>query len=217
MIEFLRIPIFRDAPIGVVVFFLVLVIAFSVWKRSKNGSAKIAYKRKGIKPSEEKPNDAVVVVGNLDIEKLKKDIREVCNLYNEVNFQMLPKLAIGDNTHVVTFPYGISFMHFCFFVNYINSYKLASGDYSYTVTGWITANAGEECVTDAIASQVVMMYVPDSDKEGDNVYVITETGEEYIIDFSSMVPKPVNVKTIAFIPYPSEAKTFTGKDTLYYD
>lgn len=51
------------------------------------------------------------------------------------------------------------------------------------VKGWTKAVAADPWITEQIAGKQIMLYAPENEKEHDNVYVTTESGEYYKFDF----------------------------------
>lgn len=167
---------------------LILVVPFNE-KRLHYYIAGKAYwksylpKPSDIKKGKKKGNDKLIVVRGEPIEKLKKELTEVCKLYNGDMGQMYPCLSqVGDQEFIITFPYDIDFELFCYLINYI-CYPLKATGTMPEVVGWTKAADGNGWIKKDIAGQNIMIYVPKDDTEHDNVFITTEKGKCYKFDF----------------------------------
>jgi hypothetical protein len=161
---------------------------------------------------QEKTNDKIVIVKNIDLEQLRKAIIDFCNLYNQNNFTALPRLfTSSNNTFVITFPYDIDFITYCFFVNYI-TYPIDI-HYEAKVKAWTTTNSKDDWMNREIAGKKTMLFVPENDTDGDNIYLTTEDNLGYKLCFDNSQQRldfPAQSYTIA--PSSEKWKDLEGED-----
>jgi hypothetical protein len=134
-------------------------------------------------PKDKINNDKIVLIENVSLEDLKKAIQQFCNNYNQEDYRALPLLTIvSENKFVVTFPYDIDFVTYCFFVNYM--YYPNDISYKPTIKAWTTTKATDQWIKDDIANKKVMLYIPADDKDFDNVYLTTSNNVGYKMGFA---------------------------------
>lgn len=137
-------------------------------------------------------NDKVIVVCGITKQKLENDLKDLCDAHNGDGGNIYPEVRqTGETEFIITFPYDIDFVSFCYLINFL-CYPVSGGDKA-EVTGWTKAIAGDSWITKRIAGKQLMLYVPDEDKEYDNVYVTTESGDCYKFGFDGktvLLPKP---------------------------
>ena len=166
---------------------VVVIVIFKFGTRSTDSDLKNTLRPDGsIKPTTTIKNDKIVVVTNVKIEYLKTAIEQFCNLSNQDQFMVLPRLMILDSKFVITFPYDIEFDQFCFFVNYIKyAHELIlKPDYKPEIKAWCTTKAGFAWMTNEITNKHVMIYIPDWDEEYDNVYLTTQDNLGFKMGFA---------------------------------
>lgn len=136
-----------------------------------------------LKPTQLLENDKLVVVEDVSYTEIQKAIQDYCNLYNQERYQALPRMfKVSQDKFAITFPYDIEFSTFCVFVNYLHyPFDLK---YNPNIRVWTTANKGEEWVGDPIANKKVMIYIPKSDDEYDNVHLVSQDNFSVIIGFA---------------------------------
>jgi hypothetical protein len=125
---------------------------------------------------EEKENDKIIIVKRISLEYLNQAIKQFCESYNENRIIAKPRLIITENQYIIIFPYDIDFEHFCYFINYLK-YANELGlkpDYKPEILAWCSTHKGDSWMTDQIINKHVMVYIPEWDKEYDNVYLTTE-------------------------------------------
>lgn len=127
------------------------------------------------KPTTNKINDKIIVIKNLKVDYLKQAIKQFCDLSNQISYVALPRLTVLENQSIITFPYDIEFDQFCYFINYIKyAHELADkSDYKPQIRAWYTTKADDQWITEEMANKAIMLYIPDSDEEYDNVYLTT--------------------------------------------
>ena len=172
------------------------------------------------KPTLPIDNDKIIIVENLKLDYLKQAIEQLCNMSNQERYIALPRLTILDNQSVITFPYDIDFDQFCYFVNYLKyAHELSlKTDYKPEIKGWCTTKIGFAWMTDEIVNKNVMIYIPDWDKDYDNVYLTTQDNFGYKMGFSMgeehlKLDKPV-------IPYDKmtiDLNTLKNRETIDFE
>lgn len=210
----------EDIPLWGGVIVAIIFIYYKVKSGLKGNPSEKNTVRPNNKPTQEKANDKIIVVSNVDTEQLKIIIQQFCNLYNRDYFEVLPKLVIGEGIFIITFPYDISFMHLCFFINYLVYPHAANefADYKPNVKGWCKTKEDEGWITEEIALKNVMLFIDETDEYKDNVYITTTEGWSFKIDFSyeglsSSYPTPI-------LPYesrPADLEYITGKETVLFE
>lgn len=135
------------------------------------------------KPNKEEPNDRVIVVNNVNRADISSALTKFCNLYNQSSYAALPRLTeISSTSFVVTFPYGVDFVTFCFAVNFLK--YPADIKWNSDVKAWTTTQNNDEWITDKIAGKKVMLYLADNDNEYDNVFLTSIDNIGYKLDFA---------------------------------
>jgi hypothetical protein len=169
---------------------IVIVVGFLIFKfvlKSAQSDLKNNKRPNGTnKPAILIENDKIIVIKNLKLDYLKQAIEQFCNMSNQSKYIALPKLTLLDNQFVITFPYDIEFDQFCFFINYLkyaNDLSLKP-DYKPEIKAWCTTKSGFSWITDEIVNKSVMIYIPDWDKEYDNVYLTTQDNIGYKMGFA---------------------------------
>jgi len=165
----------------ILVFIVLMKFAPSLFKNDKlsNTSRPPAE----TKPSHTVPNDKLVVVGKITYEDIRKAVTNFCNMYNQDDWAVLPRLIkTADDKFVVTFPYDIDFEMLCFFINYM-AYPEGL-DISPEVIGYTTANPNDNWITPQAANKKVMLFLPENDTWDDFVLMTTEDNIGYKLGFA---------------------------------
>jgi hypothetical protein len=125
------------------------------------------------KPTEEQPNDKIIIVQNSDKEQLIKSFEGFCNLYNQEAYNLLPRLiTVEKDVFAIIFPYDIAEMDFYFMVNYLK-YPLGSEvESAAQIKGWLTQNAKK-----------TMVYNSEDSEEFDGVILTEEDNKTYFLCF----------------------------------
>jgi hypothetical protein len=171
--------------IGVIVIAVILIFKFG-FKSSESDLKNTARPNDATKPSQPIDNDKIIVVKNLKLEYLKKAIEQYCNMANQNQFTALPRLILLENQFVILFPYDIDFDQFCYFINYLKyAHELSlKSDYKPEIRAWCRTKIGYAWMTDEIVNKNVMIFIPDWDKEYDNVYLTTQDNFGYKMCFA---------------------------------
>ena len=162
-------------------------------------------------------NDKVILIKNLKLDYLKQAIAQFCNMSNQKQFIALPRLTIIGNDFVITFPYDIEFDQFCYFVNYIKyAHELSlKADYKPEIKAWCTTKNGFAWMTDEIVNKSVMIYIPDWDKDYDNVYLTTQDNLGFKMGFAmGEEHKNMDKPVVQFEKMPIDLDTLKGKEMI---
>lgn len=163
-------------------------------------------------PTQEKPNDKLVIVDKISKSEMDSILTGFCNMYNKKSFQALPRLyMLSERQFAITFPYDIEFEIYCYFVNYVHSPM--GFDKSFDVTAWETTGQAKGWITEKSANKKVMLFIPEDDTEHDNVFLTTDDNVGYKLGFAmgeekQLLPAP---KKIYFAPT-NDIKAFTVKE-----
>ena len=169
---------------------IIIVVGFVVYKfgfKSSETDLKTTTRPDNInKPTTTNANDKIILIKYLKLDYLKQAINQLCNMSNQNQYIALPRLTVLDNKHVITFPYDIDFDQFCYFVNYMKyAHDLSlKPDYKPEIKAWCTTKPDYAWMTDEIANKTVMIYIPDWDKDYDNVYLTTQDSIGYKMGFA---------------------------------
>ena len=198
---------------------LILAACYFSWakykqRKAEQGSRNGRHSRKSL-PAHEMPNDKLVIIDNLSNAEADKILTDFCRMYNEEDYQALPRLyRLNERRYAVTFPYDIDFEIFCYFVNYVH-YPIDC-DKSFDVSAWTATESVKNLITES-TNQRVMLFIPQSDKEGDNVYLTTEDNIGYKIDFAFRGKnKPLDFPALYFKKPPIAIEELSGKSYLDY-
>mgnify|MGYP006186518259 FL=1 len=134
-------------------------------------------------PTQEKPNDKLVIVDNISKTEIDSILTGFCNMYNKESFQAQPRLyKLSERQFAITFPYDIEFEIYCYFVNYVH-YPMGF-DKSFDVTAWETTGQANGWITEKTANKKIMLFIPEDDSEHDNVYLTTDDNIGYKLGFA---------------------------------
>lgn len=159
--------IFILVSLGIIVF---VVKAFTSGNMQAKNASRPALNSK---PQTIKENNKFIVVSKVTHDDIKKALVSFCNSYNEDSYQAVLRLSqVNADTFVVTFPYDIDFMTFCFAVNFLD--YPTDFKWKADVRAWATTKPGEEWITDKTVNKKVMLFVAKDDKEYDNVFLTTQ-------------------------------------------
>lgn len=163
-------------------------------------------------PTQEKPNDKLVIVDNISKTEIDSILTGFCNMYNKESFQAQPRLyKLSERQFAITFPYDIEFEIYCYFVNYVH-YPM-DFDKSFDVTAWETTGQANGWITEKSANKKVMLFIPEDDSEHDNVFLTTDDNIGYKLGFAMGEEKQLlqTPKKTYFTPK-IDIKTLTEKE-----
>lgn len=139
-------------------------------------------------------NDKIILIKNVDFEKVKLASQQFCNQYNQQKYlAVLNLIKIDNHKTVITFPFDIDFVNFCFLVNYLKYPNDIS--YNAEISGWTTTKSSDEWMTEKSVNKLVMVFIPNDDQEFDNVYMTTNDNIGYKLGFAmgeekQLLPQP---------------------------
>ena len=172
----------------IIIIAIVLIAVFLLLtSRNKKGESPLTNTKpeKITKPTNQINNDKLIIVKTVNLDLLKQAIKSFCKSYNQESFIALPRLTILNDIYIVTFPYDIDFERFCYFINYLKyPIDINLKEYKPGIVAWCTTKSQDIWMTDEIANKQVMLYIPDSDKEYDNVYLTTQDNIGFKMGFA---------------------------------
>lgn len=136
-----------------------------------------------VSPPSKVDNYKIVVIKGANYNDIKKAVQQFCDIYNQQDYAAIPSLTkIADSEFVITFPHGLTFDIFCFFVNYM--YYPNNIFYKADIKAWATTKPTDTWITEKSANKKVMLYIPADDDEHDNVYLTTQDNIGYKLGFA---------------------------------
>jgi hypothetical protein len=165
----------QSVIVGLLVVVVVVVLYF-IWAKLKNqkpqADTDTTRPPTELIPAQQKQNDKLVIVNDINYTDLQAILTGFCNMYNKESYQAQPRLSkITEREFAITFPFDIAFENFCYFVNYVH-YPMGF-DKSFSVTGWTTTKNGDTWITEKSANKKAMLFIPSDDTEHDNVFMTT--------------------------------------------
>ena len=134
-------------------------------------------------PTQEIPNDKLIVVSNGDHENLKRVLLEFCRNYNELSIKVVPRInQLNDRDFAITFPYDIDFDKYCYLINYL-VYPIDI-EWHPTVTAWATVSQSDVWRTEKTINKRVMLFINVDDQDYDHIMLITEDNIGYKLGFA---------------------------------
>jgi hypothetical protein len=134
-------------------------------------------------PKQENQNAKLVIVDNVSKTEIDDILTGFCNMYNKESFQARPRLyKLSERQFAINFPFDIEFEIYCYFINYVR-YPMGF-DKSFSVTAWETTKQTKGWITEKTANKKVMLFIPEDDKEHDNVFLTTEDNIGYKLAFA---------------------------------
>lgn len=155
--------------------------------------------------TEKKSNNKIVIVKNLKIEYLKKAIQQFIDLNKKSKYVIKPKVTILNDHFVITFPYDIEFETLCYFINYLEyAHDLSlKPDYKPEIFGWYKTKNGDKWMTNDIINKEVLLFIPETDDEYDNVYITTQDNLGFKMGFAlGYAHEKLEKPAISFIKRP---------------
>ena len=173
----------KNLIIIVIIAFVIVVAMLFLNQKTENYSNDV----KAFKETDliKMTNNKIVIVKNLKQEYLEKAIEQFIDLSKGEN-TIKPKITIFNDKLVITFPYDIEFDTLCYFINYLEyAHDLSlKPDYKPEVYGWYKTKKGDEWMTKEIVNKEVLIFIPETDDEYDNVYVTTEDNLGFKMGFA---------------------------------
>ena len=134
-------------------------------------------------PSNEKSNDKLVLIEEVNDQEINKIVQDFCNMYNKNDFIALPRVTnLSEKKFAITFPYDIDFETFCYFINYV---RYPTGfERSFKTRAWTTTKSSDKWITEKSANKKVMIFLSEFDDEYDNVFMTTADNIGYKLGFA---------------------------------
>lgn len=130
-----------------------------------------------------KENDKFIVVSRVGYGDIIKALMAFSKTYSNDAYPVVLRLSqVSTDTFVVTFPYDIDFVTFCFAVNFLK--YPTDIKWESSVKAWATAKPGEEWITDKMVNKKIMLFLAEDDKEYDNVFLTTQDNIGYKMGFA---------------------------------
>lgn len=167
--------------IGAVVILLFLICALSCKRIIK----KIMAHKNTIEHIEESVphGQRVVLAKNMTENELSNAINTFLEIYNEDgnNNYVAPEIKKGDEGFFLLFEPTLDYRGFCFWVNYL-IYSDKNKRHNNDIIGWY--EVGNANNNHPLSNKMLMLFIPESDKEFDNVYLVDDSNKCYIQEFS---------------------------------
>jgi hypothetical protein len=167
----------------------ILIVGFLFFKfglKSSQSDLKNSSRPSNLNKPTTKANDKIILIKNLKLDYLKQAINQFCNMSNKNQYIALPRLITLDSQFVITFPYDIDFDQFCYFINYIKyaNELCLKPDYKPEIKAWCTTKSDYTWIINETANKTVMIYIPEWDKDYDNVYLTTQDNIGFKMGFA---------------------------------
>ena len=94
-----------------------------------------------------------------------------------------PQVVQQENAFMLYLPDSTTYDQFCYWVNYM-VYSNKDKKYNNNITGWYEVPANAKGVWQQFANQRLMFFIPETDTEYDNVYVMTKDNICYKQEFA---------------------------------
>lgn len=127
--------------------------------------------------------NSVILVQNMSKDEII-DVIESFNKMSEENDDehedYIPEIESSNNDFLLIFDRNINFKSFCFWVNYF-VYSDRNKRHNTDITGWYAV--GNTNNNHPLANNVLMLFIPESDIEFDNVYFVDRFNNCYKQEF----------------------------------
>ena len=134
---------------------------------------------------EEAPNSySLILVQNMS----ENEINDAIESFNKIgkeedeNFEYYtPQIKTRGKDFMLLFSPTISYRNFCFWVNYL-VYSNKNKRHNNDITGWY--EVGNTSNNHPLSNKTLMLFIPESDKEFDNVYLVDNFNNCYKQEFA---------------------------------
>ena len=125
----------------------------------------------------------VVLAKNMTENELSNAINTFLEIYNEDgnNNYVAPEIKKGDEGFFLLFEPTLDYRGFCFWVNYL-IYSDKNKRHNNDIIGWY--EVGNANNNHPFSNKMLMLFIPESDNEFDNVYLVDDSNKCYIQEFS---------------------------------
>lgn len=115
----------------------------------------------------------VIRIEDVDEEKAARFISDFISLYKGSDHKIVkPEIGRKNGSIVLLFPSETQYYIFCWWVNYLT---YSEKSHRQKVTGWYGASEIEGD-TLGLSNSYLMLFVPETDKEYDNVFLTSQNG-----------------------------------------
>ena len=160
------------------------------------------------------PNEDIVFIENAKPEDLQKALKDFCKTYNQGGKVAFLNLNTYEgNIYSITFRKPIPFDVLEYLINYLH-YPFGI-DHKPNIRAWATIKPDASWIDKALHNKQVMLYIPEDDKEYDNVYFITQENQAYKDSFrADETLKKVEEKQVKFESAKQYLKDLKIKSTV---
>lgn len=168
---------------GVLILIFIIKAFMRTGKKSESDTDRIRLPNENSsKP--ERQNDKLVLVDNLSKKEMESILTSFCKIYNQENYKAQPRLfVLSERKFAITFPFDIDFKIYCFFVNYVR-YPMGF-DKQVDVIVWTSTKQAKGWITEKTENKKVMLFIPEDDREYDNVFLTTNDNIGYKLGFAT--------------------------------
>lgn len=126
----------------------------------------------------------IIRVKSMSHQKLDEAFRELKKMYDSDGEFITPEVVWDGDSPTLIFTKPVDFWMFCWWVNYLVYSEKGT---RYDAVGWYEAQEfkkinGQDCPLDG---KTLMMFVPDTDEEYDNVYITIPDNRCYKLGFDN--------------------------------
>jgi len=138
--------------------------------------------------------DNLIVIKGGSHSDIKKALQQWIELYSDdletdIKFELY---KTGQESHLIVADKRLNNEKFNFLVNYLRYPE--DIEYKISIEGYTTAKK-EKLYPENIQNKRLLIYISESDKEFDNVFVTTEDNETYKVDFGGKITRIIESKT----------------------
>jgi hypothetical protein len=143
----------------------------------------------------------IIMATQMSENEIKDAINGFIKLYEENGDKVdRPQVTqLEENTFMLRLPDTTPYDLFCYWVNYL-VYSNEKKKYNNNITGWYEVSANAKL----FPSKTLMIYVPETDTEHDNVYVTTKDNLCYKQEFAgdtALIPQEYVYRKYSAIPF----------------
>lgn len=132
--------------------------------------------------NDESTTGSRVIVAEMTEAEITQAINDFM-VINEDNHPQRPSVEQSGDRFILQFPDSTPYDLFCYWVNYI-VYSNKNKRFNNNVVGWYEAGAGATGAWTRFAGRKLMLFIPESDNEFDNVYFTTEDNRCFKQEFA---------------------------------
>ncbi len=183
-----------------IVFAIVAFIIFLIYRLPLNKQGNTLLQIEDDAPS----SNSVIRVQNMS----KNEIIDAIESFNKMNEEYdeehknyIPEIKNFNNDFLLIFDRNINFKSFCYWVNYF-VYSDRDKRHNTDITGWYAV--GNTNNNHPLANNILMLFIPESDIEFDNVYFVDRFNNCYKQEFNEdMAIIPLKGLSIRYKDIPS--------------